>query len=231
MNGKATREEIETFIENYNKTMEWNADIRRGFDENGSEELKDFLDEWLQTVKLTEKETDDKNFDTIETESSYISEDEYKGVKYFEMNAYSHNNYHNMYYSYRVMTEDEYKKQRFGLMMKEINKELGDTTEKINVLLKKKKEYEEIKIATELSRIRSMKSCDEFCNEIYRIANNEKDNMPNGYGWWIYGYALQNFGEEIANNAIKAYDCREDQRVIEEFLELCWLSIRNEEKL
>jgi len=140
MNGTATKEEIEFFIEKYNERIQWNKEIRENFDNDFISKhpkvIGFIVDDILGGKKLTEE-----NIDTTEAEI-FEHEDNVQ-----ELHAFDMDDCHWTCYFARIgETEHEYKKKQISFLLRDVQleidlvaKELNDLSEKnrmLNVLLR-----------------------------------------------------------------------------------------------
>lgn len=129
MNGKATKEEIDFFVEKFNERVEWNIDIRKNLDENflseNYYEIGYIVDDWLYTKKITDENT---NFNEAQI---YEYDDE--GVVVQELQALDTDDYHWVYYHSKVYeTEEVYKKKTISNLLEEIKHESKRLTKLID---------------------------------------------------------------------------------------------------
>lgn len=129
MNGKATKEEIDFFVEKYNERIQWNIDIRKNLDENFLSENYDevgyIVDDWLCKEKITDENTDFQDSEIFEYEDD--------GETTQELQAYNTEDCHWAYYHTKINeTEEEYKKKHISFVLRELEKENKRITNLIN---------------------------------------------------------------------------------------------------
>lgn len=133
-------EKVKLFVEEYNKRMDWNKDILGGFDLSLlSDEVRDFLDGYISTEKITEEGYDLENASLYE----YGPDDAWAGT--LELQAFSNKSYRTIYFWVKpVEDENEYKEGKIQVIKKEIGKELEKIIPELKRLTEKKEDLEKV---------------------------------------------------------------------------------------
>lgn len=130
-------EKVKTFVEEYNKRMDWNKDIIGRF---GKEfvpvRTKDFIKEYLSTKKI-----DEEGYDL---ENAKLYTYEHDGVQ--EMQVFSNTTYGTVYFWVKPNeTEEEYKERKTNRVREEAMKKLYEIATEITKLTHEKTEFAAIR--------------------------------------------------------------------------------------
>ena len=133
-------EKVKSFVDEYNKRMDWNKDILDGFDLSLlSDEVRDFLDGYISTEKITEEGYDLERASLYE----YGQDDTWAGT--LELQVFSNKSYRTIYFWMQpVGDENEYKEERIKIIRKEIEKELEKIIPELKRLTEKKEDLEKV---------------------------------------------------------------------------------------
>lgn len=143
MNGTATQEEFDNFIQGYNLRIKWNSEIRKLMDEkfiSENEEVKDLIDDWLPTTILVVGNSNTDNADEIcyrndDTIYEYESDDDHLIIH--ELQTFSITDCHYAYYRYVTNeTEEEYKRKRMNFLLNDARKILDEYKKRISEMTK-----------------------------------------------------------------------------------------------
>lgn len=122
---------VQEFIENYNKCMEWNTDLRQRLHIelfSDHETTAEILDSYLSDKKITPENYELSNAVLYECAPNH-----------YEMHVYSYLTYHDSYFWTTFgMTKEEYIADRLRVIKKELLRELDDTNSKLDILVLKK---------------------------------------------------------------------------------------------
>lgn len=112
------KEEVKNFVEEHNKRMDWNKDIRDSLNIDFSPIYTDIIKKYLTTEKLDEEKYD------LENASYYTYED---GL--MELQAFSNIVYRTHYFwvkPYETDTENSYKEEKIERIKEKINERLDE---------------------------------------------------------------------------------------------------------
>ena len=122
-------EKVKSFVEEYNKRMDWDKDILEGFDLSLlSDEVRDFLGRYISGYDLKRARC-------------Y----EYEDDGTLELQAFNNETYGMSYFWIRpVGDENEYKEERKNIIRREIGKELEKIIPELKKITEKKEDLEKI---------------------------------------------------------------------------------------
>lgn len=131
------KQEIKTFVEEYNKRMDWNQEIIDGFGKGYIPSYtKDFIKENLSTGKITEEGFDLENAKLFAYEHDNLQ----------ELQAFNNETYGTTYFWLRSNeTEDEYKERKQNRVRENAVKRLFDIGLEMAKLNGEKNEFERIR--------------------------------------------------------------------------------------
>lgn len=140
---KPSRKELESFITEFNKRIQWNKEIRQHITTDLPKYAIEILDYWLEEQEL--------NIEKIDTDGCEIFTDTNSdGQKYYELQAYNFDEYGTIYYwLYPDENEDEYKRNRIKRVLSNVNRIIKDNHEKIEKLAAENLELEPIIVMLE----------------------------------------------------------------------------------
>ena len=127
---------VQEFIENYNKCMDWNAELRQRLNSelfSDHHATAEILDDYLSTQKIT--------YENYEIENATIYEN---APDHYEMHAHSHVTNRGMYFWTTFgMTKEEYIADRLRVIKKKLSVETASTIELLDSLNLKKEKLEQ----------------------------------------------------------------------------------------
>ncbi len=129
---------IPEFIEKYNKRMDWNRDILGSIDDaylSSHPFLKEIVDEYLSTEKITEEAYDIGNAKIYEY-------DDKEDFGLLELQVFSNKTYGTTYFWLKPNeTESDYKHSRMEYVSNEVSKKISHITSEISRLESENKEW------------------------------------------------------------------------------------------
>ena len=225
MNGKATQEEINFFIEKYNERMDWNIELRKYFDETflseNPEDVGYIVDEWLNTKKITEENTDT-------TDANIYECDRKDGKKALELQAFDKDDCHWAYWWTGIEeTEDEYKKRTLSLLLEDILKEHNRLNDVINESIAQQNRICSILMMAERARVSNM-SKEDFIKEMKNVAVTRcRDGIR--FGQFVFNHVAQVYGVAREAQFKHHVDCFYNDSNVDEFLSVCYDIIKNKQ--
>jgi predicted nuclease with TOPRIM domain len=131
---------IETFIQEYNKRIDWDLDILNKYninlsnDNSANEIIKDYLG-------LTKINHEDYDIDNAELYEYAID----NGKQTFELQVYSFTDYCHKYFWVRLEEEeDEYKENKINTIKKELTSRYNEVRNKLLILENEKNELDSV---------------------------------------------------------------------------------------
>lgn len=127
---------IQDFVENYNKCMDWNIELRQRLNVEqfcDHETIAEILHNYLSDKKITPD-----NYELSDAVMYMNSPDHY------ELDVYSYLTYHETYFWTTFgMTKEEYIADRLRVVQRELSREIADTNNKLDTLTIKKEKLEQ----------------------------------------------------------------------------------------
>lgn len=126
---------IQDFVENYNKRMDWNIELRQRLNAelfSDHETTAEILDSYLSDKKITPE--------NYELSAAVLYE---CSPNHYEMHAFSYCTCHDAYFWTTFgTTKEEYIADRIRIIKRELSREIADTDHKIDALNLKKDKLE-----------------------------------------------------------------------------------------
>lgn len=127
---------VQEFIENYNKCMDWNIELRQRLNTelfSDHDTAAEILDSYLFERKITHENYEIENATIYENASDH-----------YEMHVFSYLTYRDTYFWTTFgMTKEEYIADRLRVIKGELLRELDDTNIKLDTLAVKKEKLEQ----------------------------------------------------------------------------------------
>lgn len=129
------KKSIKDFVENYNKCMDWNIELRQRLDSelfSDHDTTAEILEDYLSDRKITPE--------NYELSSAVLYEN---GPDHYELHVYSYLTYHETYFWTTFgMTKEEYIADRVRIIKKKLSWAIADTDHRLDVLNLKKDKLE-----------------------------------------------------------------------------------------
>ena len=223
MNGKATKEEIDFFVEKYNERVQWNIELRKYFDETflseNPEDVGYIVDTWLDTKKITEENTDT-------SDANIYERDRKDGSKALELQAFDKDDCYFTYWWTRTdETEDEYKKKTLSLLLKDIHEEHERLDNVINESIAQQNRVDILLMMAERAKMSTI-SKEDFIKEVKDSAVQRPDTIR--FGQFVFNYVDRKYGVARKAQFEHHIDCFYDDTKVDEFLCICFALIKQE---
>lgn len=127
---------IQDFVDNYNKCMDWNIELRQRLNSemfSDHEITAEILDNYLSDKKITPDDYD------LSGAVMYMNSPDH-----YELHVYSYLTYRETYFWTTFgMTKEEYIADRLRVVQRELSREIADTNNKLDTLTIKKEKLEQ----------------------------------------------------------------------------------------